>query len=274
MITDNDLIWVANLMREAAAAEIMPRFRNLDAGSIQQKTSAIDLVTEADVLAEKIMTAALMAQFPGALVVGEEAYAEKPAILDHLARADLAFVLDPVDGTYNFARGVPLFGVMCAVVEQGTTTGGIIYDPVGQNWLIARRGTGALMRWPDGKTQAIRVAASVPIAEMGGSASWYYLPADLKALVLPNLAAFRTGFGFRCAAHEYWLAATGGCHFVLYAKLNPWDHLAGTLIHQEAGGYHARFDGSAYDCMTRDGGLLAAPDQESWTRIRDQLLSA
>ncbi|MEL6437395.1 MAG: inositol monophosphatase family protein [Pseudomonadota bacterium] len=273
MISHDTLIWTAELMREAAEAEIMPWFRKLDDEDIQQKTSSIDLVTQADIMSEKLMTARIKEHFPDALAVGEEAYADDASILDGLATAALAFVLDPVDGTFNFARGVPLFGVMCAIVEHGVATGGIIYDPVGRNWLYARRGEGAFMRWHDGSTKAIGVAAPAAIGEMGGASSWYYLQPDLKRMVLRNMENFKTGFGFRCAAHEYWLAATGGCHFVMYAKLNPWDHLAGSLIHQEAGGYHARFDGSAYDCTTRDGGLLLAPDQDSWQRIHDTLFA-
>ncbi|MEO1748963.1 MAG: inositol monophosphatase family protein [Pseudomonadota bacterium] len=271
MVSHDELIWTADLMREAAQREIMPRFRKLDDGDIEQKTSSIDLVTQADILAEKYMTARLKERFAGALVVGEEAFSEDPTILDGLATADLAFVLDPVDGTFNFARGIPLFGVMCAIVEKGVAMAGVIFDPVGDNWIFARRGDGAHMRWVDGSTKPIHVAPAEPISEMGGSSSWYYLGPHLKDKVLRNMGNFKTGFGFRCAAHEYWLAATGGCHFVMYAKLNPWDHLAGTLIHQEAGGYHARFDGSDYDCTTLDGGLLAAPDQESWIAIRDTL---
>ena len=274
MISNDELIWAADLMREAAQREIMPRFRKLDDGDIVQKTSSIDLVTHADILAEKYLTARLKERFPEALVVGEEAFSEDPSILEGLSTAELAFVLDPIDGTFNFAHGIPLFGVMCAIVEKGVTTAGIIFDPVGHNWIFARRGYGAHMRWLDGTTKTIRVAKPAPISEMGGSSSWYYLEPSLKRTVLSNMENFKTGFGFRCAAHEYWLAASGGCHFVMYAKLNPWDHLAGTLIHEEAGGYHARFDGSAYDCSTLDGGLLAAPDQASWTAIRDALFKA
>lgn len=273
MISNEEKTWTADLLRTAAQKEILPRFRNLGSDAIQQKTSSIDLVTEADVLAEKFITAEIRTKFPRALVVGEEAVSENKSLLDGLAAAELAFVIDPIDGTFNFARGAPLFGVMCAVVENGVTTGGIIYDPMGENWIMARRGEGAFMRWPDGTTKAIKVADADEIGEMGGSVSWYYLPQDVKATVLHNLSRFKTGFGFRCAAHEYWLAATGGGHFVLYNKLSPWDHLAGALIHQEAGGYHARFDGSAYDCTTHDGGLLLAPDEESWNRIRATLFS-
>ncbi len=65
--------------------------------------------------------------------------------------------------------------------------------------------------------------------------------------------------------------ASGHAHFIVYNKLMPWDHLAGCLIHAEAGGYSARFDGSAYRPGHLDGGLLVAPDRASWNELRKVL---
>ncbi len=58
---------------------------------------------------------------------------------------------------------------------------------------------------------------------------------------------------------------------MLYHKLMPWDHLPGALIHAEAGGYSARFDGSEYNCSTLEDGIIAAPEEESWQRVRSAL---
>ncbi len=110
-----DISTLANVLRDAAKAEIVPRFRRLDAGMVSQKTEAIDLVTEADVEAEKRITARIAQLWPGAVVVGEEAVAADPGLLSALPGADLAITLDPVDGTANFAAGLPLFAVMAAV---------------------------------------------------------------------------------------------------------------------------------------------------------------
>ncbi len=73
------------------------------------------------------------------------------------------------------------------------------------------------------------------------------------------------------AAHEYRLLAQGFAHFLVYDALMPWDHLAGTLIHAEAGGYSARLDGSPYLPSHTGGGILVAPDRESWQGIRETL---
>ena len=262
---------LADLLAEAATVEIMPRFRTLEDDQIRQKTSPVDLVTEGDVAAEKYITRVLRQRFPGALVVGEEAYEEDRTLLDSLGSADLAFVIDPIDGTFNFASGIPLFGVMLAVVQKGETVAGIIHDPVGKDWLIGAKGAGAHLRAPSGATRKVRVADPAPIHEMSGGVSWQYVEEPLRSTLARNHAKCRSQFGYRCAAHEYHLLATGHAHFVMYNKLMPWDHLAGVLIHQQAGGYAARLDGSAYLPSHLGGGLLVAPDKASWDEIRREL---
>jgi fructose-1,6-bisphosphatase/inositol monophosphatase family enzyme len=104
------------------------------------------------------------------------------------------------------------------------------------------------------------------------SVSWTYLKEPLRGQVAARLARFAGVVGFRCSAHEYRLSASGHCHAQLYNKLMPWDHLPGWLIHREAGGHAARFDGSAYGPLHRDGGLIVTPDRESWETVRHTLL--
>ncbi|TPJ10897.1 inositol monophosphatase [Mesorhizobium sp. B2-7-3] len=263
--------WLAGILAEAAQAEIMPRFRRLGDGDIRQKTSAADLVTEADVNAERLITARLRDRYPSAMVVGEEACSEDPALLDGLGDAELAFTVDPVDGTFNFASGVPLFGVMLAVVVRGETVAGIIHDPVGKDWLIAARGAGSHIRHAHGSLEKVHVAAPVPISQMTGAVSWQYLDEPERSRLARNQTKALSQFAYRCAAHEYRLLASGHAHFVVYNKLMPWDHLPGVLIHQEAGGHAARIDGSAYLPSHVDGGLLVAPDQDSWQELRREL---
>jgi fructose-1,6-bisphosphatase/inositol monophosphatase family enzyme len=210
---------------------------------------------------------------PGAVVVGEEAHSEDESVLDGLEGAELAFVIDPVDGTFNFAAGLPLFGVMLAVVVNGETVAGMIYDPVGVDMLMAVKGGGAVIRHAERATLRCQVAPAAPIPEMTGSVSWQYAdPAD-KVKLARNLAKFKAPFGYRCAAHEYRLLATGFGHFDLFMKVMPWDHLPGTLILQEAGGHVALTDGTPYRPGHVGGGLLCAPDKASWEEIRATLWS-
>lgn len=271
---DNSIDDLADLLAAVAQEEIMPRFRRLDSGDVREKSSAADLVTEADVQAEKAITRPLRERYRDALVVGEEACSEDPRCLEGLSDAPLAFTLDPVDGTFNFASGVPLFGVMLAVIIEGETVAGIIHDPIGADWIIGVRGAGAHIRRKDGETQRVSVAEAVEVSQMTGSVSWSWLEEPDRSLVAANFTRCLAPIGYRCAAHEYRLIASGHAHFALYSKLMPWDHLPGALIHAEAGGYIARLDGSAYRPGHLDGSLLTAPDEASWRDLRRTLWAA
>jgi fructose-1,6-bisphosphatase/inositol monophosphatase family enzyme len=270
--TRSDAQRVANILRDAAQAEILPRFRNLSAGAVRQKTSRLDLVTDADEAAERAIEAQLLRAFPGAVVVGEESVAKDPSRLDGLSAADLAFVVDPVDGTLNFASGLPLFGVMAAALVRGEVVGGVILDPISDDWAAAVRGEGAWVERPDGGTEALRVAPAVALGETTANVSWRYLPPHLRRVVTGNLPQIAMATDFRCAAHSYRLAAGGHLHVLFSSSVMPWDHAAGWLIHREAGGYTAHFDGSPYRPENREGGLISAPDETSWRAVRDALL--
>ena len=272
LFSHSDTLTVAHLLRDAARAEILPRFRNLSEGQVRQKSSALDLVTDADEAAERAIEAGLIRAFPTATVVGEEGTERDPSLLDRLGEAELAFVIDPVDGTKNFSAGLPLFGVMAAVVVRGEVVAGIIHDPMGDDWAIALRGEGAWMEREDGRRTDLRVARPGPVAEMHGVVSWHFMPEPLRSTVTANFPRVAAAVSYRCAAHEYRMAAGGHCHFLIYSKLMPWDHAAGWLLHREAGGYAARLDGSAYRPTHKEGGLLCAPDRESWQVLRSTLL--
>lgn len=268
-----DTMELADLLREAAKAEIMPRFRRLAAGDIRQKTNPTDLVTEADTEAELHIKREVERRWPGTLVVGEESVAADPSLLDQLIGADVAITVDPVDGTANFAAGLPLFAVMASVVVRGEVTAGIIYDPMGDDWMLAERGGGAWLRRADGATQPIRVREPVGLADMIGHVSIAFLPPESKPSILANLSKLRIAANYRVAGHDYRTFASGGCHLVMFNKLMPWDHLPGTLISAEAGGHVRKFDGSPYRPGDLTGGLLMATDPDSWSLLRREVFT-
>jgi fructose-1,6-bisphosphatase/inositol monophosphatase family enzyme len=270
--TRADALAVAEILRTTAQAEILPRFRNLSADAIRTKSSQLDLVTDADEAAERVIEAELLRRFPEALVVGEEGVSRDASVLNGLGEAELAFILDPVDGTLNFASGLPLFGVMAAVVIKGEIVCGVILDPISDDWSMAVRGEGAWVQRPDGSTSQLQVASPVPLSQMAGNVSWRYLPEDLRPRVTGNLPKVAMAADLRCAAHTYRQIAAGHLHFSFSSSVMPWDHAAGWLIHREAGGYTAHFDGSPYRPVNRSGGLISAPDKESWQALRDALL--
>jgi len=271
-ISQADIEFLVTQVTEAGEVEIMPRFRNLAPGDIAEKASAIDLVTEADLGAEKRITAALRQRFPEALIVGEEAYESDRSVVPALAHADLAFVIDPVDGTFNFASGQPTFGTILAVVAKGETVAGIIHDPVLGDTLTAVTGAGAHLQRRNGDNVRLRVAAPKALPAMTGIVGWGHMEDPERSRIAANMAKIRLSFFYNCSAYEYWMLASGGIDFVSQGKLNPWDHLAGLLIHREAGGYSAKYDGSPYLPGEMTGGIIAASDRESWETIRREII--
>ncbi|MFJ1302120.1 inositol monophosphatase family protein [Pseudomonadota bacterium AL_CKDN230030165-1A_HGKHYDSX7] len=273
-LTRDDLRRIIAILAEAAQAEILPRFRNLPAQAVRGKSSPRDLVTDADEGAERFITARLAKLFPGAVMIGEEASTLNPALLNMLVDADLAFLIDPIDGTRNFVAGLPLFGMMVAACHRGDVMAGIIYDPIGRDAAVALRGEGAWFEHENGTQEPLRVADPVPVEDMDGIIATGSLPPDIRATVNANQAQLAATAYLRCAAHEYRLAASGHTHLLFYNKLMPWDHAAGWLLHREAGGYCAHFDGSPYKPTHRSGGLLYAPDAGSWHAARRALFGS
>ena len=252
----------------------MPLFRNLQVADVRSKTGPLDLVTVADERAEAAITAALTRRFPGCAVIGEEAASADPGLLARVGDAELTFVVDPIDGTSNFAAGLPLFGMMVAVLRRGEVVAAMIHDPVGDDTALALRGEGAWIEAADGRRTKLRVMPPAPLGRMTGSVSWRHMSEPMRSQVCARLPGLGDSWDLRCAAHQYRMIAAGRCHCVVFYRLMPWDHAAGWLLHREAGGWSAQFDGRPYDPARTTGGLICAPDQESWGALREMLLGA
>lgn len=270
---DIDLRELADKLRQAAWQELLPRFQNVRDLDVHAKSDATDLVTEADEAAELFLKGEIAAMLPGVLFVGEESASRDPDLLDRLEHADMAVVVDPLDGTANFVAGMPLFGVMAAVVEKGKAVAGVIYDPVNDDWIMAEQGGGAFLVRPDGTERRLSVSRSSFLNEMVGYVSTDFLPSAVKPDILARLAKIKGFSSHRCAAHMYRAFASGHGHFVMLDRLTPWDHLAGTLIAVEAGAYVACIDGSPYDVTKRNGAVLSATDQDSWRSLVSEVFA-
>lgn len=246
-----DIAAVAAIIREVTEAEILPRFKNLTSSQIHEKKPN-QLVTEADIEAERVLTRRLTELMSGA-VVGEEGVESQPDLMKALERPGVVWVIDPVDGTANFANNNPRFAVVVALVIDGVTVAGWIHDPVPNRMVAAVKGQGA---WR-GDTR-LQVAAEVPLAQMAGSVKKKGRVADSV------LHVARRG----SAAHDYLDLVTGRLHFAHFRKLMPWDHAAGVLIHTEAGGHAAMLDGSDYTpVLHAEGQLLLTPGPTSWREL-------
>jgi len=249
---------VSALIREVAAEEILPRYQKLAASDISEKQPG-QLVTTADIEAERILTAELAKLLPGSVVVGEEGVAAEPGRLAAVGGDAPVWLVDPVDGTQNFADGNPVFATMVALLIDRRAAASWIYDPVTDRMASAELGSGAFMAG-----DRLHVAAPVPLERMQGR---------LTSRTAKKLAG-RIGGSFyqRCAAHEYLTVVRGAAHFALFRRLNPWDHAPGELLFREAGGYSRRFDGTAYVPSEIDASLLLAPDAGTWQALRSLIL--
>jgi len=246
-----DSATVADLIREVAHAEILPRFNNLVAGQIREKKPG-QLVTEADVEAEKVLTGRLLDLLPGSSVVGEEAVEGNPGMLTALERDGAVWVIDPVDGTANFAKGNPRFAVILALVVDGVTRRGWIFDPMADRMIIATEGEGA---WLGDRRLTVRRPR--PLAEMCGSVK-------RSAHLTSRVARIgRKG----SAAHDYIDLVTDVLDFAHFKRLMPWDHAAGVLIHAEAGGYGRMMDGKPYRPVASNGAMLLTSSEGSWRSL-------
>ena len=262
-----DIERVSAIIREVAAIEIMPRFRNLEAHEVRQKSGPGDLVTVADEAAERALTARLLDLLPGSLVVGEEGVAADPAVLERLDSTEPLWILDPVDGTGNFAAGKPIFAVMVAHMRQGRTVAGWIYDPVGDHMAVAVSGDGVFL---DGSRKHLPPVQD--IHKMVGSVSPAFFPTAERRRLQERIKDLSTVDSLFCAGHTYLSILRDEVQYMLTNSSYAWDHAPGQLMYAEAGGYGARFDGAPYRMADARGGLLAAPDKASWMALHRQLL--
>ena len=255
---------VVALMRQVARDVVMPRFRNLAADEIAEK-AADDFVTIADKESELRLSEGLSAILPEAGIIGEEACAADPAILD-CAGEGLNWIIDPIDGTGNFAAGNPPFGIMVALADAGTTLAGWILDPLTGRLCHALLGGGSHI---DG--QAVRAKESggdLPIAAL----AVYFMTAEERADIQRRAeGAFAVVDIPRSAAEQYPRLVLGQNDVSVFARTLPWDHAAGTLFVNEAGGCCQRLDGTPYVVGDLRRGLLGASSPRLWEQAARQL---
>lgn len=254
-----------NAMRLAAREDILPRFRSLEASEVDQKTHVDDLVTVADRAAEWRVSEVIKAAWPEARIIGEEAISEGTATLDGLEDEDWAVVIDPIDGTWNFAKGLSAFGMILAVLHRGKTVWGVLYDPLLDDWI--EPGTPPLFIRADGTKKEFTLATETDPSKM-----MLLLPLGLftkcqQAKIAPIVPVFRRVNSLRCSCHEYRLLAQGHVDAVVGIDPNPWDHLTGTEIVKRGGGVARMLDGSDYTPEKVRGVLLTATSDTAWRNI-------
>ncbi|MCM2393412.1 inositol monophosphatase family protein [Streptomyces albipurpureus] len=265
-----DLSVVEEAIRKAAAAEIMPRYRQLAAHEIVEKNGPHDLVTTADRNAEEHLTASLTALLPGSVVVGEEAVHADPSVYEALAGDAPVWIVDPVDGTRQFVRGETGFCTLVALAVRGEVLASWTFAPVREEMATAVRGAGAKLNGTP-----LRAGAPEPDAVLTVAMSHpdYTTDAQKRALLALNTSAIQAR-PCGSAGLEYLAVARGTLDAVAFSWEQAWDHAAGLLLVVEAGGAHLTLAGEEF----RIGGtnvlpFTAARSSATAERIRALLAS-
>ena len=254
---------VAALLRDTAERVVMPRYCALAEHEIEEK-AADDFVTVADREAEAMLEEGLGKIIPGLAVVGEEAAFADTAVLERLSGD--CWIIDPIDGTRNFAAGRPPFAIMLAMASGGEAHTGWIYDPVRERLLVAHKGKGAFC---DGERVTAQPSGR---PQPNLAAMTKFMAPDQRALfeaeILPH---YDEAEAPQCSAEQYPLVAFGEHDLAIYERTHAWDHAAGSLFLNEAGGHAARPDGSRYRVDDARTGMVAATTPAMFEQFAERL---
>jgi len=264
-----DMDKVTEIIREVSAAEIAPRFGQLDDADIDTKTHAMDLVTIADTEAERVLTRRLTDLLPGSRALGEEAAHEDPTLQERIFAGDDPFwIIDPVDGTKNFAHHKQPFRCMVGLYAGGETVAAWIVDPIEGAATVAELGSGTRYR-----DQPVSVRSDITKASDAKGFLISYARDRIRKHY-GHLDFFADVAHYSCCGAEYEETARGAFDFCAYRTLKPWDHAPGTLLVREAGGYARYITSDAdneYNANATAAGLLCASSEELWTEINEIL---
>ena len=252
-----ELQTLAHKIREIAQAEIMPRFEQVG----YELKSDGSLLTEADLAANRRIRDYLYHEYPQVDFLSEEMELEEQERL--LRTADSLWCLDPLDGTSNFAAGVPLFAVSLALFCKGEVVMGLTYDPVRDEMFVAEKGKGAYL---NGRRLRC-ISSGFPMDNAVAFVDFKRLSRELKSALLHE-----TPFGSQrnlgtCALEWAWMAANRG-QLYLHGGMKLWDLAVGTLLLSEAGGHACTLDGEeVFRPAMRPRSVVASPDKilfEQW----------
>ena len=248
---------VLDLMLVVAHDIMMPRFRKLAAHEFSEKTPG-DFVTIVDRESEALLSDRLGQLLPEARIIGEEACAIDPAIVDRVGEG-LAWIIDPLDGTNNFTEGKSPFAIMIGLSVDGVREAGWILDPVTSRVCHAARGQGCFVNGE--RVRARGSGGTLPKAAI----ATYFMPEDRQADVRRRAAGKLEIVDIpRCAGEQYPRLILGQNDIALYERTHVWDHAAGALMLEEAGGKVARDDGAPYRLDVPGKGAIAASTRELW----------
>jgi fructose-1,6-bisphosphatase/inositol monophosphatase family enzyme len=236
---------------------LMRHFQKLSDSQVFEK-GPDDLVTIADHESEAALSSALARILPKASIVGEEAAAADPNLAKQLGDP-YVWIIDPIDGTTNFASGKAPFGILVALASRGETIAGWLHDPITGRICHAYKGQGAFIN-----DQTVRARPSGSAKPIAAISTLFVEPHNRAALIELGTTHYQMVDIPRCAAEQYPRLVTGENDITLFERTLAWDHAAGALFLNEAGGKCARFDGSHYRVDDRRSGMIAAASPALW----------
>lgn len=256
------------LIEAVSREEILPKFGNLAVNEISMKSSNFDLVTSADHASENRLTRGLRSLFPEAHILGEESIAADPSLRKNISHHELCFIIDPIDGTWNFSNGIGFFGVILSATHYGRPLMGVLYDPLRKDAQVVLADDGHAY-WQSLITQGPKLTVS-KASEIKGFVPVQLFHKTQREAVARAASRFAWSTSFYCSCQEYRLLAQGSFEFSLACLLNPWDHIAGCMIVEASGGYVRMLDGRPYTVDTMDGYLLAASSREVFEQVKTE----
>lgn len=245
-----DLQTLAQALRDIAREEILPRFACVGF-SVKQDGSVL---TEADLAADRRIRTFLYQHWPEIAFLSEEMeLAEQERLL---RSADCLWCLDPLDGTSNFAAGIPLFAVSLALIHRGEVVLALTYDPVRDEMFTAQQGQGA---WLNGQRLQCR-ESGFQLRNAVAIVDFKRLTPHLKcALMEQQPYGSQRNLG-SCALEWAWMAANRG-QLYLHGGMKLWDLAAGTLLLSEAGGHACTLQGEAvFKAAMQPRSVVISPD--------------
>lgn len=247
------------LVISIAKTELLPRFNDV----VRHYKSDGSIVTEADHIVQKQLLDAFKSLCPETVLLGEEMTSEQQQNLFDSGQP--LWCLDPVDGTSNFAAGIPYFSVSLALIDQGEITFGIVYDPIHDECFSAQKGQGA---WLNGQKMVLK-NSDFHLKQATAFIDFKRLSASLATRLVKDLPYGSQRSLGSIALELCWLAAGRG-HIYLHAKQHLWDYAAAQLILLEAGGIARTFeDEPIFNGSLSPRSTIAAIDQSlfnQWQR--------
>lgn len=261
---DIDRQQLQSIVREVAQNTLLPLYNNVQ----REYKKDGSIITRADKAVQLALTERLAGICPGVLLLGEEMSAEQQQAL--LDSGKPIWCLDPVDGTSNFATGLPFFSISLALIESGEVKAGIVLDPVRDELFAAVRGQGAWLN--DIPLQAeetgLQLKRSIAFVD------FKRLPKALSSRIVGDKPYGSQRNLGSIALELCWLAAGRG-HIYLHGSQHIWDYAAADLILAEAGGYAATLQGDApFSHSLQPRSTYAAIDQQLFEQWRQYLAEA